>query len=55
MVDFRIEAGKGRMSHFIKNMEDIYQERYSNQLEWAPSDKVLNTLNVKVNNDSNEL
>lgn len=54
MADFRIEAGKGRNVSFYKNMEDIYQ-RYSNQLEWAPSDKVLNILNVKVNNDSNEL
>lgn len=30
-------------------------EGHRNQLEWAPSDQILNTLNVKINNDSSEL
>lgn len=51
----RIEAGKGRNVSFYQKYGRYISESCSNQLEWAPSDKVLNTLNVKVNNDSNEL
>lgn len=30
-------------------------EGHRDQLEWIVSDQILNTLNMKINNDSNEL
>lgn len=30
-------------------------EGHRDQLEWIVSDHILNTLNMKINNDSNEL
>ena len=39
----------------LSKIRKIHVRKIQQPVEWAPSDKVLNTFNVKVNNDSNEL